>query len=338
MGLNASLHLGSDQMAPQRFDLTMRFIVVIASLLAVAAPAAAQETATASVRISTADIHTFWQAFDRLKSAATHADTLAVFAEHYFARTTAGGSTFIAKRLKKPDDLLFAMNMLPRYYRAIRPNTLRLQEQEPIIRAGFQRLQRLYPATKLSDVFFVMGGFTTQGTMSDRGILIGAEMVAADSTTPMDELPPFMRDVDLTTRVIPCIVIHELVHEQQNYAAGKTLLRQALVEGVADFVGEKAVGCFPSAKALYAWGNAHEREQWEEFRKVMNETDLSQWFYNGAGSGGRPGNLGYWMGYRIAASYYDNASDKTKAIADLLNIQDFDALLAASGYTERMAR
>lgn len=49
------------------------------------------------------------------------------------------------------------------------------------------------------------------------------------------------RAVD-TVRVTGDIVAHELVHYQQDYAPGNTLLRQSLVEGVADFVGELISG------------------------------------------------------------------------------------------------
>jgi hypothetical protein len=48
-----------------------------------------------------------------------------------------------------------------------------------------------------------------------------------------------------------------------------------------------------------------------------------------------PRDLGYWMGYRIARSYYDRADDKTKAVADILQLTDFAAFLRTSGYAER---
>ena len=52
---------------------------------------------------------------------------------------------------------------------------------------------------------------------------------------------------------------------------------------------------------------------------------------------GRPADLGYWMGYRIARGYYRRAADKAQAIRDMLRIRDFDAFLEASGVAEEFA-
>ena len=180
----------------------------------------------------------------------------------------------------------------------------------------------------------MVGGFSTKGTLARVGLLIGAEMVSADQTTPLDELPSFMRDVDLTLETIPCIVVHELVHHQQNYSEGRSLLRQALVEGVADFVTAQAIpACFPTP--TYEWADAREEDLWEEFRSAREGTDLSRWFYNAQASKDRPDNLGYWMGYRIASAYYARAADKEEAIRAMLRIQDAERFLEESGYADQ---
>jgi uncharacterized protein YjaZ len=159
-------------------------------------------------------------------------------------------------------------------------------------------------------------------------------MVSADSLTPRAELPPFFRNVDLTRTVLPCIMVHEMLHAQQNYPSDKSLLAQVLVEGVADFITHKAVGCVQTAAATYAYGEAHERELWQLFQQEMHGTDYSKWLYNG-NIKDRPDQLGYWMGYQIAEAYYNRASDKQKAIRELLNIRDFGAVLKASGYASK---
>lgn len=63
-------------------------------------------------------------------------------------------------------------------------------------------------------------------------------------------------------------------------------------------------------------------------------TDLSQRLYNGPGDDGRRGDLGYWIGYRIARDYVSRASDRSKAIAELLDVRPAtaNALLEASGW------
>jgi hypothetical protein len=39
--------------------------------------------------------------------------------------------------------------------------------------------------------------------------------------------------------------------------------------------------------------------------------------------------------YKIAKTYYDRAADKKQAIRDILEIKDYDAFLAKSGYAEK---
>jgi uncharacterized protein YjaZ len=67
----------------------------------------------------------------------------------------------------------------------------------------------------------------------------------------------------------------------------------------------------------------------------MDKTDLSQWLYNSAPE--RPGDLGYWVGYRIVKSYYQRADDKRQALRDIFEMTDPKAFLARSGWRPGMA-
>lgn len=62
----------------------------------------------------------------------------------------------------------------------------------------------------------------------------------------------------------------------------------------------------------------------------MDKTDLSEWFYNSTKD--KLSDIGYWVGYRIAKSYYEKAADKTAALKDTLEFSDAQAFLAASGW------
>jgi hypothetical protein len=48
--------------------------------------------------------------------------------------------------------------------------------------------------------------------------------------------------------------------------------------------------------------------------------------------GERTADLGYFVGYRIAESYYNTAADKRKAVQDILTMTDFAEILRKSGY------
>lgn len=66
-------------------------------------------------------------------------------------------------------------------------------------------------------------------------------------------------------------------------------------------------------------------------------TDTSEWLYNGSDVKGRPADLGYYVGFKISEAYYTKSKDKKQAIRDILEMQDFDALLKASGYADKFS-
>lgn len=103
-------------------------------------------------------------------------------------------------------------------------------------------------------------------------------------------------------------------------------------EGVADFIAELGAGQHLNDH-VHAWAEPRAPALWAEFRDRMHGTDYAGWLYD-AGEGstdGRPADLGYWMGYRIARGYYARADDKAAAIGEMLRIGDFEAFLRASG-------
>ena len=51
----------------------------------------------------------------------------------------------------------------------------------------------------------------------------------------------------------------------------------------------------------------------------------------------RPADLGYFIGYRIAQAYFEQASDRPSALQVLLRGRDAEAILRESGYAERMS-
>src|SRR3546814_1453563 len=66
---------------------------------------------------------------------------------------------------------------------------------------------------------------------------------------------------------------------------------------------------------LHQWAKGREKELETIFLAEKDQKAIgSRWLYNQKGAGGWPGDLGYWIGYRVAKSYYDRAPDKTAAI------------------------
>jgi len=224
------------------------------------------------------------------------------------------------------------MAQRPKYYAAIRPETLRIKAMTPRIRSSFRKMNELYSDATFPDVYFLIGRMNSAGTTGPNGLLIGADMFGKGLVFPNNELDEWLRTVVDSVSNIPVVVAHELIHYQQK-TEGKTLLAAAIQEGSADFVGELISGDAIN-KEVRSYGLQHEKELWTQFAQEMRGTDKSHWMYEGKVTNGRPADLGYFIGYRIAEAYYKRASDKKKAIAEILN-GDVDKLLHDSGYAER---
>src|SRR3546814_7561320 len=117
---------------------------------------------------------------------------------------------------------------------------------------------------------------------------------------------------------------HEDAHGQQvqEDAIGEQeslgVLDISLIEGIGEFVAELTAGEIAySRNAAEAVG--HELEIETRFAADIDKTDLSDWVYNAGPD--TPGDLGYWVGYRIAKAYYQNAPDKRQALREIFEMR-----------------
>ena len=280
-------------------------------------------------KIVTTDVVAFWPAFDQIKSAT---DTMPLRA--YLDGGSVGLKDFTKLRWKSAKTLTQLVWSRHSYYSSIRKTTLAAAQLEPQIRHAFSIADTLIENAIFPDVYFAIGGLGTGGTTSEHGLLIGVEMFSRAPNSPDAMLSPWQRSVVRSNDILPAIVAHELVHYQQKYR-GNTVLGQSIREGSADFIGKLLSGRTIN-ESIETYGLAHEAELWAEFQKDMDGTDIYKWLYNGGSvtdRSTRPADLGYFVGARIAESYYQKALDKHRAIQEILNIRDLHAFLASSGYS-----
>jgi Predicted Zn-dependent protease (DUF2268) len=287
--------------------------------------ALAQSEDPLAAHFVTSDLDHFWEAYD----AAGPDYSPGVFERLYFARGSAGLEDFVAERIGDSTKLVAAIRKYPRYYAALRESTAKISGFDKAMRASFMALEYLYPPAVYPDVYFLIGRMNSGGTTSERALLIGADMYGRTAGSALDELDDWRRQVVKSVDEIPYIVAHELVHFAQHYPDDKSLLAAAITEGTADFIGELISGRHINA-AVHVWAAPREAGLWQEFKARMHGTDYGGWLYSS--QAGRPNDLGYWMGYRIVACYYDAATDKGHAVRDILNIDDFERFLGESGY------
>lgn len=134
------------------------------------------------------------------------------------------------------------------------------------------------------------------------------------------------------------VLVHEYVHTQQSpeLVNGEpfTVLEISLAEGAAEFLTELLSGA-PAYAYFGPLTQGRELEIETRFAADVDATELSAWVYNSTME--TPGDLGYWVGYRIAKAYYRNAADKEAAFGEILGLTDAKAFLAASGWRPGIA-
>ncbi len=297
---------------------------------------AQQNRNPARAEFVTSDIENFWRAFDLADKETNVKTKTAIFQREYLDKGSDGLKGFINGRIGSAENLVAVIRKHPRYYASIRPETLRLAAFEKQSRRSFKKLKEIYPDANFPNVYYVVGTLNSGGTFSADGLIIGAEMYALTEKTPREELSNWLRMNLKSVETVPYIVAHELIHVQQKYPKLTTLLAKAVQEGSADFLAEKIAGKHVNIPQ-HIYGNANERQLWQEFRVQMNGAKIGDWLYNGDNSKDRPADLGYYMGHKISEAYYKNAKNKRQAIRDILEVKDFPEFLEKSRYREKFA-
>ncbi len=286
-------------------------------------------------QLVTSDIDLFWRAYDLVARDTAHAE--AIYQREYFDKGSVGLQDYFELKIQSVKKFAKNQRTKPEFYRAIRPATLQVASMTPQIRAGFVKLKQIYPEARYPAVYFVIGRWTSGGTASSNGMLIGTDQMSGTPTTPLGELNLWQRNALGQLASLPGLVAHEQIHYIQKSSEDPSLLHGAILEGMADFIAELTTGQNPDAR-LQPYGLAHEKEIWADFTKEMGGSNWKNWIANGnQETAAKPADLGYFVGYRICQSYYQELADKKQAVHDILNISDYPAFLAKSRYAEKLA-
>nr|WP_321235312.1 DUF2268 domain-containing putative Zn-dependent protease [uncultured Psychroserpens sp.] len=287
--------------------------------------------------IITKDIHHFWEAYDLAEKDTTN--TKAIYEKYYFDKSSNGMQDYMGAKVSSIDYFIKHIESHPKLYKTIRANTLKADDYKKDIQKSFKNLKDIYPEAKFPDVYFVMGAFTSGGTVSPTGLLIGINQMSDGENVNTEELSFGAKLLMNKSKYLPHIVAHELIHFQQDGMKNDTItLGYAIKEGMADFIGELISGETANRK-IFDWAKGKEKRIWADFKKDMYYDRYSNWIanYNTASENSYP-DLGYWIGYEICKSYYENAKDKKQAIVDMLNIQDYKKFLVDSKWESKLEK
>ncbi len=286
-------------------------------------------TTADSLRIVWADVDHFWQAYDRLATARTTADSLAIIDTQYLALATPGLRKYAEAAQATAPDWLRAIRTHRRYLAAIRPAMQSVGQQQHAIRQAARQLQAIYPAATFPTLYFAVGKFEVGGTAFGDALYIGAELKCASPQPPLAEIRPELRGGVSAVSTVSTACIHEIIHGQQQVRDYRTNLEGAIQEGAAEYLAFRLTGRL-GATAAFAYARQHEAVVRHQFAEQADQPIAAQWFLATPDAAtGQPGALGYFIGFRICEAYYDQARDKKLALRQLVALNDLPQLLAA---------
>ncbi|UJB20754.1 MULTISPECIES: DUF2268 domain-containing putative Zn-dependent protease [Lysobacter] len=302
----------------------LRSMVLLAAL---AAPVFAHAQPQRGPEIRIDDVTRFYALYD----ATGGHPTVEQIQNDYLAKGTQSLSEFAAARRVTAQRIAEQLASDPAMYENAKQCLTALPAVKRRLVATFRKLSSLYPQARFPPVAIVVGRGKPVGITNPAGVTIGLEaLCSADVMNPNRE--------DRFVHVIA----HEYAHIQQraptDFEKGDpnaTVLRLAMAEGVAELIAQITSGNVANARHA-EWMRGKEAQIEGRFVREMDGTDLSDWFFNYRKGSDEPYDLGYWVGYRIAKSYYLRADDRKAALKRLIELDDPKAFLAQSGWTPGM--
>ena len=201
-----------------------------------------------------------------------------------------------------------------------------LPRVRPRVAATLSRLGQIYTAAKFPPVTIAISRGKPVAVADSTGVIIALEALCA-----VNYLNPNVEDRFVHT------IAHEYAHVQQALRSPAlynnpkpTVLDASLIEGAAEFTATLTAGEVAIQSPYAPLVKARDRQIETQFVADENKTDLSDWIDNGTLT--EPGDLGYWVGYRIVKSYYEHASNKRQALRNILEMKNPKAFLAKSGW------
>jgi uncharacterized protein YjaZ len=301
------------------------------------------QSIAAQIKLHTEDLPRFYQAFDSVLTTKDSLKQLEYIKSLYVDRASAGLKEFM--ELRGGNAIEWRKMMLTEQQRLIekRPWIMSVLQQQATLEQKIHRFKKLYPDFREGDIYFCVGINNSGGTIQDKTVYIGTEVVASNKKN----------------WAVP-IVLHEFTHTQQwvqrnilslqssdslanEYMRSHTeLLGKCIEEGMADFVSELVNGkrlAKTNPNGHTAFGLKNEAAIWNAFKQEMflPFDDKMGWLYREREINGKKmSDLGYFVGHQICKSYYNNSDNKKQALKEMLelNLTDENArkFLAASGY------
>jgi Predicted Zn-dependent protease (DUF2268) len=285
------------------------------------------------LKIIDTDVRNFWNAYDMAEKDPSNAEK--IYMDNYINKGTMALQFYYLDKIDNINNFVYMHNLRKKYYASIKANTLKAGQLKSTYQKSFVNLKKIYPDAIFPPVYFVVGKLNSAGTVSSEGLILGIDQACMSPTTDTTELSNWEKANISTFKNLSYTVAHELIHFQQDgMASDTTLLKAAIVEGMADFICELISGKSANENLLI-YGKGREKEIWTDFKKEMFLNRSSNWIANGEQENGKPSDLGYWVGYQICKAYYEQSKDKKKAVFEMLHIENYKLFLEQSKLDEK---
>lgn len=285
----------------------------------------------AQIEVSISDISNFYTAFDSLEKVTDKAQKADIIQKMYLDKGSWAVKFAIEQYQYKASDWVDYIEKNRETLVKNRQSLLSVWEQKPEIDAKIAYFKQIYAAFRDAKVGFFIGVGHFGGRVETRDVLIGSEVIVNEKK-------------DWAIR----LVAHEFVHTQQKLG-NYPVLATCVMEGTADFVSElvnqkELTENYP--QDYIGFGNKNEAAVWDTFKLHINCNIKGKYFnfvYGTTGvkiNGKHMTDLGYFMGYKIAKAYYNNATDKKQALTEIISLDYADnekvrAFVLKSGYVPK---
>ncbi len=277
----------------------------------------------------------FWTYFDRAKADTSNANS--IFKEFVFSNHRELRDYYTIRYNNLDAMTTQIIKDTPEYYTYLKTQFKKdsIYALKSRVTEWMTNFKSIYKDAVFPKVYIVPGLLNSGGTASEMGMFVGGDMYGKSDDMPMQGMTDWEKGAISNTSDLPKLIIHELMHFQQNYGDednAQNVLGSVFMEGVCDFMVELCTGSeLNNENTEFLKDPTNLKMVCDDFIEDRYTLDYSKWLYNGEIED-RPYDLGYTFGYLISKSYYNNHKDKIQAIYDLLNTDDYKSIYKGSDF------
>lgn len=287
------------------------FLLVVFFVMTCSSFSSVENIDPSRVKILTEDITNFWLTYDVLDNFSNKDSLIQVM---YLDKGSPALKTYVKNFRVSATDYIVQIENKPDYWQSIRKSSLDLSDKKEEVILALQKLQEIYPNAIFPNINIFIGCFNFGG-LARKTVWIGAEKLLQPNA-----------NLNLVA-----LISHEYIHIQQKKSPNN-LLGRTLIEGGADFIGEKICGMYCNNEDMKIFGDKNEEQLWKEFQKDLKSNNVNNWLNQGKTINGVPPDLAYYIGYKICESYYNLMEDKQQALIDIIEVKNYKKFLEESKY------